>query len=148
VFLAVAACRIPIAPLPSTSPAPPATPPAVVSAALLCDVEAEQWVLEVETDAWTGGAELLLSVDGAYIEAHDADTYEAAADGSYELLDATISIVADWRKASNGATAFPCAAAPNALLVVYDLDGGVSDCWTDGAEPDWWATIEGAPACP
>jgi hypothetical protein len=120
----------------------------VVAAAWSCDVEEEQWVLEAETDAWTGGAELLLSVDGAYIEAHDADTYEAAADGSYELLDATISIVADWRKASNGATAFPCAAAPNALLVVYDLDGDVSDCWTDGADADWWATIEGAPACP
>ena len=64
------------------------------------------------------------------------------------LLLKFLEIVADWRDVSGGTTAFPCSAAPNALLVVYDLDGAPSDCWTDGEALAWWDPIEGVPACP
>lgn len=124
-------------------------PPGIVEITLACDAEVGAWTVDVATDAWAGGAVLVWTRDGAYVERHDGfRSVRAAVDGSSDLLRADVAVVSDFRPAQNGRTAFPCRAQPSALLWVLDLDGEVSDCRQLGPAPETLLALDGVPACP
>ena len=58
-------------------------PPAITALELSCDNEAGRWRLEVGTDAWTSGGELIWTVDGSYVERFGGlRSVQAQADGT------------------------------------------------------------------
>lgn len=126
----------------------PDGPPAITAFELLCDLESEEWELTVEADAWTGGGDLYLTVDGIYVEAHGVDSDSAAADGSADELELELDMVGDWREVNEGSsTVFTCGAEADALFVLYDLEGEPTDCRAAGPDADRWGDIDGAVAC-
>ena len=122
-------------------------PPAITEFELVCDLEGEAWALTVAADAWSGGGQLFLTVDAAYVEAHGVDSVSVAADGSADELELELNMVGDWREVDEGATTvFSCAAGAAALFVLYDLDDEPSDCRAAGPDPSW-ADVDGALPC-
>lgn len=126
----------------------PATPD-VVGVELTCDADLGLWRVVVDTDAWAGGAVLVWTVGGAYVERHDGfRSVRAAQDGSSDQLRADVAIVGDFRPAGNGRTAFPCAAEPSWLVAVVALDGvTLGGCQLGGPDPGPLLELPGAPAC-
>lgn len=122
-------------------------PPAIASFAVDCDVDDGQWTVEVEATAWTGGGTSWWTVDGVYVEEHGIDPVATEPDGAGETLEATISVVVDWRLASARNTAFACSDDPNVLFELKDLDGNGVDCRVVGPDPAIWAGVEGVPGC-
>lgn len=115
---------------------------------LTCDDDDERWRLDLTTAAWTGGAELLWTADGAWVEAHPVRSISAAPDGSDDILSLTLDQVGDWRQALPGSsTALYCSDAPASLTVVYDPEGRVADCVWRG-DRTLWDTVDGLPDCP
>ena len=128
---------------------PDLPPPHITGITLKCDLDVGRWRVEVSTDAWSGGAAVLWTVDGVYFEKHDRfGSIEAAADGSADKLRNDISIVTDFRPAGNGNSLFTCNASPSAYIWVNDLKGQPSDCRNVGAHPELVAAAPKAPECP
>lgn len=147
-LLLLAACLPPGGTGPLPDALVPASP-ALVDLTVACDVEAGAWTVEVGTDAWAGGAVLLWTENGTYVERHDTfRSTRAAQDGSSDRLRNDVAIVTDFRPAENGRTAFACTVLPSALLWVLDLGGAPSDCRQVGPHTAPLLVIEGVPACP
>lgn len=124
-------------------------PPALVSSSLTCDLDAERWTIEAETDAWTGGGTFAWSSDLESIEQHGVPSISAAEDGSADQLRLVLPIVSDWREASPGSsTAMRCGQDPSWALVVFDRFGEPADCATGGPDPTGLLALEGLPDCP
>ncbi len=124
-------------------------PPAITEVAAECDPEAGTWSISIATRGWAGGAVLLWTLDGAYVERHDGfRSVQAAQDGSTDVLQNTVGIVSDFRPAGNGRTAFTCRTAPSSLIWVQDLGGRPTDCWQFGTAPEPLLELEGVPDCP
>lgn len=140
----VAAC------LPLAADDAPADPvvgaPRITDVALTCDLEAGRWRVDVDTDAWAGGATLLWALDDTYVERHTAfRSIEAAADGTADRLRLDVGIVTDFRAAGDGSTLFLCTAEPAALVWVADVDGTVTDCVGVGEDLDRVLRVERRP---
>lgn len=106
--------------------------PSITSVSWDCDVDGGEWIFEVQTDRWSGGAYLWLAADASTWERHAVLSQEAARDGSTDLLSVDLSIVGDWRDAVSGSsTRFLCSEEPDLAfqLSVYTQDGSeVGDC--------------------
>jgi hypothetical protein len=117
--------------------------------AVACDASVPAWKLELHADGWTGGGQLWMSVDGAYMEAHPFVSKAAAIDGSSDRLDVTLTVVSDFRDVSPGSrTSFNCGTPDlQGLLVIYGRDGeSLADCRAFGTAPAHW-TDWGIGAC-
>jgi hypothetical protein len=127
---------------PSTSPdEKDLGPPSIVAASYSCDSPSARWSFLVDTDAWTGNGQVVLSDDGDYIEVHPLRSLEAAADGSSDRLTLALGVVADWRDVSLGSTtAFNCSEPGLAGLIrIFATDGQTpTDCRIFGE--DRWAS--------
>lgn len=110
-----------------------------------CSAEEDLWTFDASATAWTAGATLALSVDGAYVEQHGLASVASAADGSWDRLALALDVVADPRdQARDRSTALLCDAATRdglalrlALLTPDTQDE--ADCHVAGAERDWEA---------
>ena len=124
-------------------------PPSITALGLSCDNEAGRWRLEVETDAWTSGGELIWTVDGSYVERFGGlRSVQAQADGHGDTLRLDINIVEDWRQTGDGGpTAFVCSADVTAFIYVADLRGEVTDCRSVGPNAVVLAAVSGTPPC-
>ncbi|MCA9573340.1 MAG: hypothetical protein KC656_36135, partial [Myxococcales bacterium] len=68
---------------------PDLVPPTITTAEVSCDPEDGVWSVTVETDAWAGGAVLLWTTDGAFVERHTGfRSLRAAPDGTADRLRA------------------------------------------------------------
>lgn len=124
--------------------------PTLSEVEVVCDASGPAWLLDLHTNAWTGGGKLWLSTDGAYVEAHPILSKEAAIDGSADHLELKLTIVSDFRDVAAGSrTAFNCGTPELAgLLIVYGTDAEtVGDCRAFGELPERWADW-GFSACP
>lgn len=128
----------------------PTPPPRIVSLSLTCDLEGGSWRAELGTDAWAGGASLMWTLDGSYVELHDTfRSVKAAEDGTSDTWRMDITIVDDFRPAGvGGNTAFTCNDAPSALLWVDALDQQPSDCRQVGPEARLLLPGRVSPPCP
>ncbi len=116
-------------------------PPSIVAASYACNSLTARWTFLVDTDAWTGNGQVVLSDDGNYIEVHPLRSLEAAADGSSDRLTLELGVVADWRDVSPGSsTAFNCNEPGLAGLIrIFATDGQTpTDCRIFGE--DRWAS--------
>jgi hypothetical protein len=134
----------------ATGPAPDVVPsqgpPALVAFELSCDRDAETWTLDVAVDAWARAARLTWTADGEWIEAHEAPSIDAAADGTSDRLFLTLSIDADWRDVEPGvSTAWSCHDDVGAVVQIVDLGGSVTDCAQWGVGPE---RLEDVAPCP
>lgn len=128
---------------------PDTPPPEITEISMDCDLDANRFRFEVVTNAWAGGATLLWSEDGDYVEQHgNFRSIRAGELGLRDELRADITMVDDFRAAgSGGSTAFTCRAEPSALLWVTGLDGEISDCRHFGPEPELLFELEDSPLC-
>ena len=125
------------------------TTPNIQEFTLVCDVEKEQWQLDVVASSWTGGGEWWWTNDGSYVESHKVYSRKAANDGRSDELRLRLDIVADWRDAEkNTSTPFLCSADPTGRLLIYDLDGVVVDCHNEGDNAEWLNEDNQLPSCP
>lgn len=109
----------------------------------------DAWRIEATATAWTGGALLVWTPDGRWFEEHYVRSVEAAAGGDGDRLRLDLDVVGDWRQAEPGAsTAVHCGDDPDVLFALLDLDEEVAGCAARGRDAAWWASVEGAPACP
>lgn len=147
-FVVMVAC-LPRDPLPDDAVEVTWAPPTIAGWAVGCVAAQGAWRFEVRTDAWAGGASLLWTVDGAYIERHGVfRSVEAAPDGSADRWVADLSIADDFRPAgSGGVTAFTCRAGPSLLLWVDALDGADADCVRWGPTTEPLLALENHPPC-
>jgi hypothetical protein len=123
-------------------------PPAITDLKVSCDGEAGAWTFQLRTDAWAGGAYVVWTKDGVYVERHTGFRSVAAdPDGRGDLLRDDVAILADFRAYSDGATAFTCRDAPTGAFVVLGLDREPSDCVRAGPAPELLVGVEGVPAC-
>lgn len=129
---------------------PDLEPPEITRISLDCDLEAGRYRIELVTDAWAGGATLVWTVDGDYVEQHaNFRSIRSGANGGRDELRADVSMVSDFRPAGTGGnTAFTCRDEVNAILWVTDLDDEVSDCRNFGPEPALVLDLEDNPPCP
>lgn len=128
---------------------PEVVDPAFTTVSLGCEAAAARWTGVFETDAWTGGGALWLSVDGVYIEQHDFGSYEAATDGTADRLKLTLAIVSDFQDAHGGSSTWFNCGTPGlqGYLAVRSRDGGrLTDCRVFGEAPESWSTW-GVGAC-
>jgi hypothetical protein len=108
--------------------------PTITTASVSCkttETGGATWEFQVETDAWTGNGEILLSKDGVYIEDHPLDSVSADADGAWDKLEATLTVVADQEDMNAGsATWFNCQEPRlSGILRVFEQTGELeSDC--------------------
>lgn len=148
VFVFATGCDVGFAP---TTPDPvDYAVPSITTATVACDPERPRWTFTVDTTAWTGNGEVLLSADGAYIERHDLDSTSAAADGTSDHLELKLDVVSDWRDVSEGAnTVFNCGEPVLVgVIQVFTRDGDdVADCRGFGTTPSLWADWEPETAC-
>jgi len=146
---ALAAC----APSPLPGDVPPEVAPedaTLVEASVRCDPQAARWSFQLEADAWTGGARLWWSADGAYRERHGIPSVGAPRDGTGDTLRSSLDIAVSWTEAASGArTAFPCRTPDLAgVLQLLSLDGErVTDCLGFGEAPGRWADWDQEVAC-
>ena len=145
----IAGCEVGFAP---TTPDPPEyAVPAITAASVECDPDRPRWTFDIETSAWTGNGQVLVSADGVYIERHGIGSISAAADGTTDHLQLKLDVVSDWRDVDEGdTTIFNCGDANVVgVMQVYTRDGGaVADCRGFGASPGRWADWEPDTACP
>ncbi|MCP4810423.1 MAG: hypothetical protein GY884_34240, partial [Proteobacteria bacterium] len=84
-------------------------PPEITAASWTCSASDDRWTFEVDTRNWTGNGEVLLALDLDYVENHAMRSSESGADGSWDHLELELSVEADPRDATSGAsTAFLC----------------------------------------
>lgn len=122
--------------------------PHIVDARLECDPETATWLLEVHTDAWSGGGSSAWTTDARYVEVHPVPSVAAASDASADLLRLVLPVVVDWREARpGGGTDFDCASEPDVLLVLNDVRGEPVDCRQWGPDPEIWNEVEGLEPC-
>jgi hypothetical protein len=143
------ACRAPGAAAPQ-DPLAELTPPAITALRIACDRRVGAWSLEVDGDAWMGGATLLWTVDGGWVERHDGwRSILADVSGTFDTWRLDLKVVDDFRPAGvGGATAFTCNAPVSALVWVDDVAGQVSDCRQLGAVVAPLLALESSPPCP
>lgn len=141
-------------PAPGSPPVDPLDGPAprLVSVALACDVDTATWTATLEADAWTGGGVLYMGLDADTLEEHRMRSVEASAEGDADLLEMTLSIVADWRDAApGGSTRWRCADEPDLSFqaAIYEVRGEeLVDCRFWGADPTLWqASGDGISDC-
>ncbi len=124
--------------------------PAITEATATCESGEARWSFSVTTDAWTGNGQVVLSVDGEYVEKHTMYSTSAAADGTRDELALELSVVPDWRDVTLGSsTAFNCGeAALTGILRVWKRDGsGEADCRAFGESPERWAEWDAGVSC-
>ena len=110
-----------------------------------CSATQDTREVQVETTGWTAGGLLALHLDGAAPEEHPLGSIESAADGSWDSLQVSLSIVADPGDVARGqSTAMLCDNTHDEglsfRLSVYEPDGeedGEADCRTWGPAVDW-----------
>jgi hypothetical protein len=127
-----------------------AAAPTIVTASAECDTEKATWTFAVTTDAWTGNGQVVLSTDGDYVEKHTMYSSSAAADGSADSLELSLSVVPDWRDVTLGAsTVFNCGEAGlTGILRVWTRDGDdEADCRAFGDAPERWDTWDAGVRC-
>lgn len=116
-----------------------------------CDAERSEWLFTIETDAWTGGGTTWIARGAERYEEHRIRSVKAAADGSSDILELELDVVADWRDASPGSsTAWRCsdAASLTFLVAIKETSGDdQTDCRTWGASPELWAAFADIPDC-
>jgi hypothetical protein len=100
--------------------------------------------------AWIGGATLMWTVDGGWVERHDGfRSILAGPAGESDTWRLDLRVVDDFRPAGvGGNTAFTCNAVVSALVWVKDLAGEVSDCRQLGAVVEPLLAEEASPPCP
>ncbi len=133
-----------------TATLPSEDAPTITSASVVCDPVDARWQFSVETDAWTGNGQVLLSTDGDYVEKHTIYSQSAAADGTADSLALTLTVVPDWRDvALGGSTVFNCNEADlTGILRVWTRTGDEeADCRAFGAAPERWATWSAGASC-
>jgi hypothetical protein len=130
----------------ATTP-PEVGPPAIVSHAVLCSVDDDQWTIEAVTTGFSAGASTWWTDDGVYVERHDLAVLTSAPDGSEETFDTTLAIVSDWRDQGPTSTAFVCASDPSIVFQLEALDGAWSDCVTHGPAPELFDALAFVPDC-
>lgn len=143
VLLAIGSLACRTVPVDSAPIAPSEQPPTIATATLSCAPDSGKWALNVGTERWTGGAELRMSTDGLYVEAHPVLSVEAAGDGSADRLELNITFVADFQDVSPGATtAFNCGTpALQGLITVFERDGKTpADCRFFGTDSALFAS--------
>ena len=124
--------------------------PAILGLTLSCDSVDAQWSLRVRTAAWSANTVLWMTHDGEVIETHSGASTSAAADGTGDCLQATISQATDPTDAGNGRSRWLCEDAADLSYLVWVMDSAgeeVSDCRVWGARPGVWAGVNGAPEC-
>ena len=149
VLLLLSAC---ITPGSTTLPDPlSGADPRISSVRWDCDPERSAWLFTIEADAWTGGGTAWIARDADRYEEHRIRSVKAAADGSSDILELELDVVADWRDASPGtSTAWRCADAASLTfqVAIKETSGDdQTDCRTWGASPDLWDAFAGVPAC-
>jgi hypothetical protein len=116
--------------------------PEITGATVECSAEKRKWTFEVDTARWTGGGQVVMTVDGQYAEKHPLPSTAAAGDGTTDHLGDSLAIEADWRDAAAGsATYFNCD-EPNlhGMLRVFSRDGETqADCRVFAGSPGDWA---------
>jgi hypothetical protein len=122
-------------------------PPALTSFTVSCDPEAETWTVRATTDAWSGGADSVWTVDGLYAEQHSVPSVALEADGSGDTLRAKVTIVADWRESNDVKTAFLCGDDPSIAFLLYDPVGEQVACRFWGENPEVFQVLDDAPDC-
>ena len=123
--------------------------PAIVAGTLECSLTEEEWVLSVETNSWAGGGNLLMTVDGEYVESHAVFSVGAASDGTYDKLSLSLAIKADWRDAIEGSsTAFLCAEDVAALFKLESMEGDIVECAYFGADSALFDLSNSRSDCP
>lgn len=147
-LLALLACGPPPGHDPSGQEWPVLEPPQAHCLWVSCDVDEELWTVEVQATSWTAGGELVWTLDGDYLELHPMRSVAAEADGSGDLLRASLSLTGDWREVSPGAsTAMRCSDSPDLVVALFDPETeSLSDCARQDRGMDW-SMVEGAPAC-
>lgn len=128
----------------------PDAPPSITAVSVECDVGDAEWQLIVETDAWTGNGQLLLSDDGVYLEKHPVYSRASAADGSADELTVALAVVPDWRDVVLGATTYFNCSTPEltGIVRVFTQDGtAAADCRAFGAAPERWASWDLGVSC-
>ena len=117
-----------------------------------CSATQDTREVRVQTTGWTGGGLLALHLADAAPEEHPLGSIESAADGSWDSLRVSLSIVADPRNVARGqSTAMLCdnthAEGLSFRLSVYEPDGEEeADCRTWGPAVDW-ESLGGYPPC-
>ncbi|HMV68214.1 MAG TPA: hypothetical protein PKA64_15310 [Myxococcota bacterium] len=147
--LGLMACRaegdLPDPALPEGTP-----PPAITSITFKCNLDGGTWRVEVGTDAWAGGASLMWTLDGSYVELQPGfRSVQAAADGTSDLWRLDLTIVDDFRPAGTGGnTAFTCNDETSALVWVEALDQTPVDCRQIGPAARVLLPGKVSPPCP
>lgn len=108
--------------------------PRIEAFEVVCEPDTTTWTLTVLTDAWTGGATSWWTADGVYLEKRSIPSVASAEDGSWDQLQATVSLADDWREVGSSRTAFSCADPVNLHVVVNRLDGEPADCAVFGPD--------------
>ncbi|MCB9673602.1 MAG: hypothetical protein H6737_00715 [Alphaproteobacteria bacterium] len=123
--------------------------PVLVSLARDCDVQAGQWVIDAETEHWSGGMLAWWTVDGSVVEGQVVGVVESDPNGAWDRMHQVLPIVSDWRLQVNGVnTRFTCAEPVNTLFWVQNPLGARIQCRVLGPDPAVFDGIPGIPACP
>jgi hypothetical protein len=125
--------------------------PVITSVDWGCDVEDSRWRFVVKTEQWSGGGRVWLGRSSNSNESHPLPSVEAAADGSADKLQLSLSVANDWRNANSGSSSqFQCQDqwALNYIITVQNTDKDqTTDCRIWGENPEMWSRIDVAPAC-
>lgn len=116
-----------------------------------CDASKRAWSFDVDTARWTGGGQVVMTVDGQYVERHPLPSTAAAPDGTTDHLEDALAIEADWRDAAAGSATYFVCEEPNlhGILRVFARDGTTeADCRSfAGAAGDWARWGDSAVEC-
>ncbi len=110
------------------------TAPSITAIDWSCSMDAETWMIEIGTDAWTDGGTLWMARDLARVESFRLRSVGAAPDGGPDTLRTTLSVVADPADAEDGSTtSFPCTAKVRAdiafrVVIRQPGSGDAGDC--------------------
>ncbi len=112
-----------------------------------CNQTAGEWVVDAETDAWSGGLTSWWTVDGEVVERHVVSVLESEPDGSYDHIRGVFPIVTDWRNQSNNQnTQFRCTQPVATVFWLENTEGARVDCQVRG-DPAALEGLVGPPPC-
>ncbi|MDP2315384.1 MAG: hypothetical protein Q8P41_20975 [Pseudomonadota bacterium] len=129
---------------------PTDVPPAITTASVTCDATVPRWTFAVQTDAWTGNGQVLLSTDGEYVEKHTLYSQSAAADGTSDTLELKLTVEPDWRDVTLGSTTVFNCNEPDltGILRVWTRAGDEeADCRAFGVASERWTTWDASATC-